>query len=70
MLSSERMPIPKSMVCDCLRCGHSWVKRVPGRPVRCPKCKQPYWDLPAGELRRGRPPKAKCATRESKRKGR
>ena len=29
----------------CLRCGHEWVKRIP-HPIRCPKCRSPYWDRP------------------------
>jgi hypothetical protein len=63
------MPIPPAMICECLRCSHAWIKRIEGRPVRCPKCKQPNWDLPrrkvgrpskdipAGKLKRGRPNK-------------
>ena len=53
-----RMPIPANMICDCLRCGHGWVKRIAGRPKHCPNCKQPNWDVEAGEMARGRPPKA------------
>ena len=30
----------------CLRCGHTWYRRKPERPVMCPKCKSPYWDKP------------------------
>ena len=52
------MTIPKSMVCKCERCRHTWVKRIEGRPVRCPKCKQPNWDVKAGVLKMGRPPEA------------
>jgi Zn finger protein HypA/HybF involved in hydrogenase expression len=59
MLSCEKVPIPKSMMCECKRCGHSWVKRVATRPARCPKCKQPKWDIPAGELKMGRPVKGR-----------
>jgi Zn finger protein HypA/HybF involved in hydrogenase expression len=51
------MPIPPNMICDCRRCGHAWVKRIAGRPVRCPKCKEHDWDIPAGKLKMGRPPK-------------
>jgi hypothetical protein len=50
------MPMPQSMICECLRCDYVWAKRIPGRPVRCPKCKQPNWDTPSPGL--GRPPKA------------
>jgi Zn finger protein HypA/HybF involved in hydrogenase expression len=56
VLSCEKMSIPKSMICECKRCGHRWLKRVESRPVRCPKCKQPKWDVVAGEVKRGRPP--------------
>jgi len=28
----------------CLRCGYEWYPRKPGKPVRCAKCKTPYWD--------------------------
>jgi rubredoxin len=27
----------------CLRCGHEWGSDNP-HPVRCAKCKSPYWD--------------------------
>ena len=57
------MPIPSEMICDCLRCGHGWVKRVAGRPVRCPKCKQPNWDVAVGGVRMGRPPKTAAKTK-------
>jgi predicted Zn-ribbon and HTH transcriptional regulator len=33
----------------CRKCGHAWVKRIPGRPVECPKCKSRTWDMPKGE---------------------
>jgi hypothetical protein len=50
------MTIPVGMMCECLRCGHAWVKRISGRPARCPKCKQHRWDTPSPGI--GRPPKA------------
>ena len=28
----------------CLRCGHEWHPKSNRRPVRCAKCKSPYWD--------------------------
>jgi hypothetical protein len=52
------MAIPKSMICNCLRCGHQWVKNVAGRPKLCPKCRSKYWTTRPGELPIGRPPKA------------
>ncbi len=32
----------------CLRCNHSWIKRVE-KPVLCPKCKSPKWNEPRKE---------------------
>ncbi len=29
---------------NCKRCGKSWCYRGSGRPLRCGKCKSPYWD--------------------------
>lgn len=59
------MPIPKERICDCLRCGHAWVKRIPGVPVRCPECKSPYWHIKAGKLPMGRPwPKKKAGKKK------
>jgi predicted Zn-ribbon and HTH transcriptional regulator len=51
------MKIPQSMICECKRCGHEWVKRIAGRPSHCPKCKQHNWDVEAGKLKMGRPVK-------------
>lgn len=33
--------------CHCLRCGHSWAKKIEGRPARCPNCSQTKWDTVA-----------------------
>ena len=30
----------------CERCGGDWCYRGTGRPLRCGKCKSPYWDRP------------------------
>jgi hypothetical protein len=36
--------------CECTRCEiepgvpFSWIKRVAGRPKRCPNCNSPAWD--------------------------
>lgn len=30
----------------CLRCANTWWPRRPTKPVRCPRCKSPYWDRP------------------------
>ena len=29
---------------QCLRCGHSWHPKAEAVPLRCAKCKTPYWD--------------------------
>jgi hypothetical protein len=39
--------MPKGEKRECLRCGKVWVSRVEGRPVQCPRCKQPNWDREA-----------------------
>lgn len=33
-------------VLTCSRCGHTWTPRLPWMPVRCAKCKTPYWQTP------------------------
>lgn len=39
--------IPMDKV-NCLRCGHSWRPRNPGRPTLCPECGNAKWDHPKG----------------------
>jgi len=51
------MLIPPSMILKCLRCGHQWIRRIPGRPKKCAACDSPYWDTKPGELPMGRPRK-------------
>lgn len=29
--------------CRCGKCGHEWVSRTADEPIRCAKCKTPYW---------------------------
>jgi len=53
------MTIPASMICKCLRCKHTWIKRIDDRPKACPHCHEEDWDVPKGILPRGRPPKKK-----------
>lgn len=38
------------LVHTCTRCGHTWLGRTPGKPVRCASCKSPYWDRPRTPL--------------------
>ena len=33
----------------CKRCGGDWCYHGVGRPLRCGKCKSPYWDRPRKE---------------------
>ena len=28
----------------CVRCGHLWKPRKDGTPLRCAKCRSPYWN--------------------------
>jgi len=30
----------------CDRCGHEWLSRDSDTPIRCAKCKSPYWNKP------------------------
>ena len=31
----------------CWRCGHTWLPRYVGRPpLKCPRCKSPYYTTP------------------------
>lgn len=29
----------------CDRCGHEWIPRGPKKPIVCPSCMSPYWDM-------------------------
>jgi len=40
----------------CERCEHTWVSRNGARPIVCPKCKSPYWDVLRQNGVRGLPP--------------
>ena len=31
---------------SCKRCSHTWIPRSNTKPMVCPKCKSPYWDIP------------------------
>jgi hypothetical protein len=55
IIISGMSAIPASMISKCLRCGHQWTRRTAKRPVQCPNCKQPRWDVPVGVKKRGRP---------------
>jgi len=37
-------------VLECCRCLHHWIPRTPHKPVVCPGCNSPYWDIPRKEL--------------------
>ncbi len=32
--------------CKCLRCGHGWIPRSEKKPLNCPRCHSPYWNVP------------------------
>lgn len=36
----------------CTRCDHIWVPREKYKPMVCPRCKSPYWDLPRQNKKR------------------
>jgi len=43
----------------CERCSHVWVPRSMGKasskkPLVCPKCKSPYWNIPRKNKNRGK----------------
>ena len=37
---------------ECVKCGHSWYPRRPGRPMQCPGCKCRKWWEPKGGLKK------------------
>jgi len=39
---------------NCLRCNHQWASKMQ-KPRICPRCKSPYWAIPKGTLKMGRP---------------
>lgn len=38
----------------CERCGFEWLPNIEN-PKRCSRCRSLYWNIPKGELKRGRP---------------
>jgi hypothetical protein len=36
----------KGFLCKCDVCQYEWKPRSEGLPVRCAKCKSPYWNIP------------------------
>lgn len=31
---------------ECTRCKHKWIPHtMTKKPIACPKCKSPYWDV-------------------------
>lgn len=39
----------------CLRCGHQWFPYHPGTPIRCARCKTPYWNTPYSRKKKEAP---------------
>jgi predicted Zn-ribbon and HTH transcriptional regulator len=33
----------------CDRCGYEWTPRKKEKPIVCPKCKSPYWNIPKND---------------------
>jgi DNA-directed RNA polymerase subunit M/transcription elongation factor TFIIS len=50
----------ETIICLCERCGHEWApsyyRNDPNSlitpPIICPKCKNPYWNLPRVRLKK------------------
>lgn len=40
-MSTKVIQVPM-LKCHCERCGHNW--KAEEKPLRCAKCKSPYWD--------------------------
>ena len=45
-LASGKPDSPVVQQQTCLRCANKWWPRRPQKPLRCPRCKSPYWDRP------------------------
>ena len=45
----------------CAACGRDWCFRGTGRPLRCGKCKSPYWDKGSVDAVTGAAEKPKAA---------
>jgi predicted Zn-ribbon and HTH transcriptional regulator len=37
----------------CLRCGHTWHPRKETIPIKCGRCKSPYWNTPRAKEKGG-----------------
>lgn len=42
-----------SLLCTCMRCGHSWVARGKVAPKFCPGCKSAMWKTAKKAKKRG-----------------
>lgn len=50
------MKATKATICTCSRCGHEWITRLNGKaPIRCAKCRSPYWDKPRQPKKESKP---------------
>lgn len=45
-LASGKPDSPVLQQQTCLRCANIWWPRRPQKPLRCPRCKSPYWHRP------------------------
>jgi hypothetical protein len=64
MVSISRMknnPKPRQLktqrkTYECERCHYRWTPYHGKRPLRCARCRSPYWDVPKREERPSTPP--------------
>lgn len=42
----------QSLQLVCLHCGYHWLRRIDGRPVKCPQCQNRKWDKPRTETKK------------------
>jgi NADH pyrophosphatase NudC (nudix superfamily) len=47
----------------CGQCGHEWQSKDNRRPLRCAKCKSPYWDRVKPPAAMAKRPKSNTAKR-------
>lgn len=49
----------------CLRCNHEWASKNP-HPIRCAKCKTPYWNIPKIDRTYEKYPKGRAYGKKAK----
>ncbi len=56
----RRRKMTEQTTVKCLHCGATWLPRIAGRQVRCPRCDSKRWDMDPAQKKRG-PQTAKAA---------